>query len=179
MRGEGVELNPGKAATLCRKSAELGVADAQTDLGQMYLAGNGVPHDPAEAARWLQKASSQGQVNAAVLLGKQYWNGDGVERDRLHAASLWRIAALKGQRTTAPALIAQHYFTLALDPSGPRLNLEPAIKAAYWGSVAAQVDPDPAARARAKGLVDMILKAAPDLRDNLNKMLATKQPPSQ
>ena len=144
----------------------------------MYLVGNGVPHDPAEAARWFQKASSQGQMNATVLLGKQYWNGDGVERDRPHAASLWRVAALKGERTS-PTLLAQSYSTLALDPSGPRLKLEPAVKAAYWGSVAAEVDPDPAARARAKGFVDTILSAAPDLRGELAKMLATKQPPSE
>lgn len=178
LRGEGVERDVGKAAALCRESADLGVAGAQTDLGQMYLTGQGVPRAPTEAARWFQKASSQGHANAALLLGKQYWNGDGVERDRPRAASLWRVAALQGQRT-APALLAQHYFTLALDPSGPRLNLQPAIRAAYWGSIAAQYDPDPAARVRAKQLVDMILNVGPSLKSDLDAMLTGRQPPSE
>lgn len=178
LRGEGVERDGGKAVTLCRKSADLGVAEAQTDLGQMYLIGHGVSRDPVEAARWFQKASSQGHANAALLLGQQHWNGDGVERDRPRAASLWRVAALQGQ-LTAPALLAKHYFTLALDPSGPRLKLQPAIRAVYWGSIAAQYDPDPAARIRAKQLVDMILNVGPSLKSDVDTMLAERQPPSE
>jgi uncharacterized protein len=50
--GLGVEKNPAKAFTLCKHSAELGAREAQTDLGQMYLAGQVVPRDPQEAAPW-------------------------------------------------------------------------------------------------------------------------------
>ena len=70
--------------------------------------------------------------------------------------------------------MAQYYSTLALAPPGPQLNLEPAIKTAYWGSVAAQVDPDPTVRARSKELVDTILSAAPGLQSDLTTMLATR-----
>lgn len=182
LAGQGVAPDPAKAAALCRRSADLGVADAQTDLGQMYLTGNGVPHDPAEAARWFGKAAAQGQANASLLLGQQCWNGDGVPQDRSRAAVLWHAAALRGQ-PRAPGLLAGYYFTAALVPagpsSGPSLQTDPAVKAAYWGSVSAGTDPDPAARAKSQKLVDMIYGVAPNLRGDVSALLASHQPPPE
>ena len=176
LRGLGVVKNQAKAAMLCRHSADLGVADAQTDLGQMYLLGEGVERDLPEAARWFQRAVAQGHANAALMLGKMFWNGDGVERNREHAARLWRISAEHGN-TSAPALLAKYYFAAAIIPADKRPLEEPGSKAAYWGIVAARVDPDSAVRIASQKLVDTLLGVAPGLKPKVQGMLATPAPP--
>jgi TPR repeat protein len=170
LRGFGVEKNPAKAASLCRKSADRGVADAQTDLGQMYLMGEGVERNLPQAASWFQKAVDQGQANAALLLGTMYWNGDGVERNHEQAAKIWHLSAEHGNNA-APARLTKYYFAAAVSPGEQRVLEEPALKAAYWGIVAARIDPDPAARTQSQKLVDMLLGAAPGLKPKVEAML--------
>ncbi len=176
LRGLGMPKDATKAASLCRKSAERGVADAQTDLGQLYLIGEGVEKNLAEAAGWFQKAVDQGQANAALLLGTMYWNGDGVPRDHLQAAKIWYLSAEHGN-TSAPARLAKYYFTASTN-ADKRIVLDPAVKAAYWGTLATRVDPDPAARADSEKLVDLLMIAAPGLKANVEKLLATPTSPS-
>jgi TPR repeat protein len=67
IQGLGVHRDQSKGFELCRKSAEHGVPDAETDLGQMYLTGQGVERDPMLAAQWLQKATDSGQGNEMLL----------------------------------------------------------------------------------------------------------------
>ncbi|MDE7136203.1 MAG: sel1 repeat family protein, partial [Muribaculaceae bacterium] len=43
-----------------RKAAEHGHAEAQYNLGVMYIYGDGVAQNDTEAARWLRKAAAQG-----------------------------------------------------------------------------------------------------------------------
>jgi TPR repeat protein len=175
--GLGVDKDLARAFSLCEHSAELGAPDAQADLGQMYLAGQGVPRDPQEAARWLRKAMDQGQANAALVLGKMFWNGDGVERDHRQAAQAWLIAAQR-QNPSAPALLARYYFVGALSSGQNRvIVVEPASKAAYWGTLASRLDPDPAQRQQSEQLVNMLLKLAPGLKARVDEMLAGPIPP--
>ena len=47
-----------EAVRLYRQAAEQGNADAQFNLGVMYLDGDGVPQDDAEAMRWFRQAGS-------------------------------------------------------------------------------------------------------------------------
>jgi hypothetical protein len=49
---------------------------------------------------------------------------------------------------------------------------EPAIQAAYWGSVAARIDPDPAARTDSQKLVDMLYAQSPGLKPKVDELLA-------
>jgi TPR repeat protein len=177
LRGFGVEKNQAKAASLCRKSADRGVADAQTDLGQMYLAGEGVERDFPQAASWLQKAADQGQANAAFLLGTMFWNGDGVERDHERAAKLWYMSAERGN-PSAPARLAKYYFATAIIAAENRVLQEPGSKAVYWGIVATRADPDPAARAESQKLVDMLAGVMPSLKLKADAMLAGPAIPS-
>jgi hypothetical protein len=175
--GLGVAKDLAKAFSLCKHSAELGAPDAQTDLGQMYLTGQGVPRDPQEAARWFRSAMDQGQANAALQLGKMFWNGDGVERDHKQAAEAWFVAA-QHRNVSAPALLAKYYFVGALSSGQNRvIVVEPATKAVYWGTVAARVDPDPAARQESERLVGMLLNFAPSLKATVDAMLADPLPP--
>ncbi|MFC5457688.1 tetratricopeptide repeat protein [Prosthecobacter fluviatilis] len=52
-----------------RRSAELGLPDAQLALGRDYTLGAGVKHDEAEGMRWLHLAASQGLAEAQIFLG--------------------------------------------------------------------------------------------------------------
>jgi uncharacterized protein len=176
LSGLGVEKDQAKAAALCRKSADRGVANAQTDLGQMYLMGQGVEKNPNEAAGWFQKAADQGNANAALLLGTMYWNGDGVERDHEQAGKRWYLSATRGN-TSAPARLAKYYFAASIS-ADKRIVIDPALKAAYWGTLATHVDPSPAAKTESQKLVDLLLNAAPSLKPKLETMVATPTPPS-
>jgi TPR repeat protein len=174
LQGLGVRKDPARAFALCKKSAEKGVADAQTDLGQMYLSGNGTGQNYAEAARWFRKAADQGQANAGFLLGTMYWNGDGVESNRDEAAKLWQMSAQHGN-PSAPAQLAKYYFTSAVKDNG--IVIEPATQAAYWGTVASRTDPDATARQDSQKLVDLLYGQSPDLKTKVDDLLARTHAP--
>jgi TPR repeat protein len=57
-----------------------GDAEAQYQLGRLYLEGNGTMRDPRQAARWLQLAASKGQCQAQALLGDMLFQGKLVPR---------------------------------------------------------------------------------------------------
>ena len=62
--------------------ARRGVAEAQFQLGRMYLAGEGdVRYDTSEAARWFLAAAEQDHVDAQVRLAEAYCRGKGVRQD--------------------------------------------------------------------------------------------------
>jgi hypothetical protein len=94
----------------------------------------------------------------------------------VQAAKVWHISAEHGN-TSAPARLAKYYFTASI-AADKRIVVDPAVKAAYWGAVAARVDQDPAARGDSQKLVELLLRAAPSLRPNVESMLATPTPPS-
>lgn len=64
-----------RAAEWYRRAADRGHADAQYNLGFMYLLGEGVPSDTAEGLRWLRLAADQGEESAYRLLADLYRNG--------------------------------------------------------------------------------------------------------
>jgi len=53
---------------------------------------------------------------------------------------------------------------------------EPATQAAYWGMVAAIVDPDAAARNQSGRLAQMVFGLAPALKPRVESMLADTRP---
>src|SRR5947199_2117398 len=55
-----------------RLAAEQGNAEAQNDLGVMYLDGLGLREDAAEAAKWYRKAAEQGLAIAQFNLACRY-----------------------------------------------------------------------------------------------------------
>ena len=76
-----------------------GDADAQYNLGRMYMEGTATPKDPKLAARWLGLAANKGQYQAQALLGSMLFKGDLVPRQ------------------TARGLM---WLTLASDAAGPQ-----------------------------------------------------------
>jgi TPR repeat protein len=140
----------------------------------MYLRGSGTEQNYAEAARWFRKAVDQGQANAGFLLGEMYWNGDGVERNHDEAATLWQMSAQHGN-ASAPAMLAKYYFTSAVKDNA--IVIGPATQAAYWGTVASRIDPDPAARQDSQKLVDLLYAQSPALKPKVDELLAKSRAP--
>ncbi len=58
---EGVAEEIDDAAVLLRAAAEQGNAEAQYNLGVMYLEGQGVKQDTVEAYAWIRTAAAQGR----------------------------------------------------------------------------------------------------------------------
>jgi len=73
--------------------AELGEADAQNYVGEIYLKGLGTAPDYAKAAQWFEKAAAQGSRRARINLGYMYEQGLGVSQDTARALNLYRDAS--------------------------------------------------------------------------------------
>lgn len=73
--------------------AELGKAEAQNNVGQIYERGLGLPPDYAAAVQWYSKAAEQNYSQAQINLGNLYEKGLGVERDQTAAINWYRRAA--------------------------------------------------------------------------------------
>jgi TPR repeat protein len=76
--------------------AEQGDANAQYNLGNMYIYGNGVPENDVEAVKWHRLAAEQGQVNAQYNLGNMYLTGNFVPENYVEALKWHRLAAEQG-----------------------------------------------------------------------------------
>lgn len=113
--GHGVPQDYTQAAAWYRQAADLGDADAQEDLGDLYdnggvlkpvngpSGGNKVlvrddgggefPKDYSLAAIWYRKAAEQGDANAQNSLGILYDNGQGVPQDYAEAYFWYGLAS--------------------------------------------------------------------------------------
>ena len=60
------------AAKYFREAAEQGYADAQFQLGWMFIQGKGVKQNDKQAAKWIRKAADQGHSNAQLDVGWLY-----------------------------------------------------------------------------------------------------------
>ena len=76
--------------------AEQGYADAQNNLGRMYINSEGVLQDDAEAVRWYRRAAEQGYAIAQNNLGGMYYYGRGVPQDYVQAHLWFSLAATQG-----------------------------------------------------------------------------------
>ena len=76
--------------------AEQGDADAQRNLGLIYVLGQGVIQDYDEAAKWYSKAAEQGDPVAQYNLGLMYVRGQGVIQDLVYAHMWFNLAASTG-----------------------------------------------------------------------------------
>lgn len=61
--------------------AEKGNAEAQYNLGYMYVHGQGVTKNHTEAAKWIRKAAEQVYAFAQYQLGLMHSKGQGVPQD--------------------------------------------------------------------------------------------------
>ena len=84
------------AVKWCRRAAEQGYAQAQTNLCIMYSEGKGVEQDYKKAAKWCRKAAEQGNGQAQAILGIMYSKGQGVEQDTEEAVKWFKKASEQG-----------------------------------------------------------------------------------
>lgn len=94
--GQVLDNDPELAAGWFFRAAEQGYADAQFNLGLMYINGEGVPQDIPHAVELFQKAAEQGHVDAQNNLGAMYFTGEGVTRDEKKAIEWFEKAAAQG-----------------------------------------------------------------------------------
>lgn len=93
------------AFPLMTQAAQLGVLDAMTLLGTMYLLAQGVREDGDQAITWLQKAVDAGYEGAVSVLGMAYATGKaGVPVDLTKARPLLERAASGGDEQSARML---------------------------------------------------------------------------
>ena len=81
-----------KGFDACHRSAELGLVEAQFNLGVMFEDGLGTKQNFKKAATWYHRAATSGDERAMNNLGSLYWHGKGVSRDKLKAETLFALA---------------------------------------------------------------------------------------
>ena len=77
--------------------AEQGNADAQFNLGFMYLKGQGAPQNFETAIKWLTLAVEQGHAYAQGALGFMYLEGQGVPQNYVYAHMWLNLSASIGE----------------------------------------------------------------------------------
>lgn len=103
-----VKRDPARARAMFAYAASyFGDADAQYNLGRLYLDGVGAPQDAKQAARWLHASAQKGKAQAQAMLGTMLFTGKGVPRQA--AVGLMWLALAKDGATTDQAWIAKQY----------------------------------------------------------------------
>ena len=86
-----------EAYCIMRPLAERGDADAQYNIGWMYLNGYGLRVNDTLALEWWNKASSQGHVDASFSIAMLYSLGDGnVPKNSKKAIDFYLLAVKQG-----------------------------------------------------------------------------------
>ena len=96
----------GHAATVLRKVAESGNAEAQYRLASLYRIGRGVAQDDLLAFKWMKAAAEQNHTNAQFNLAKMYLAGRGVALD-VGSAKVWLQKAASHGYDEAAKLLAE------------------------------------------------------------------------
>lgn len=78
---ESIRRNKPKALELTTQAAEGGLAEAQYELGLLYMGFGPNDAEYPKVVFWLDKAANQGHVSAQTLLGKLLLEGKAVPRD--------------------------------------------------------------------------------------------------
>ncbi|MGH6866076.1 MAG: tetratricopeptide repeat protein [Methyloceanibacter sp.] len=91
--GMSLAANPTYAAGLYRHAASyFGNAEAQYQLGRLYLTGEGVAKNPSLAANWLAMAARKQHPASQATLGELLWRGDLVRQRRARGLALLTLA---------------------------------------------------------------------------------------
>lgn len=85
--------NLASALRVWLERAQLGDAEAQTTVGEIFERGHGTAADFAAAAHWYERAADQGFARAQINLANLFELGNGVEKDPARAAELYRAAS--------------------------------------------------------------------------------------
>jgi hypothetical protein len=93
--------DPAYGAGLLRHAgAYFGDAEAQYQLGRLYLTGTGVEKNPGVAANWLTMAARKQHASAQALLGEMLWSGEGVGQQQAQGLALLMLAQENVRKST-------------------------------------------------------------------------------
>lgn len=96
-----------EAYCIMRPLADAGDADAQYNIGWMYLNGYGLRVNDSLALEWWKKASEQGNSDASFSIGMLYSLGDGeVPKNTNRAIDYYLLAAKTGQDDAVSILVS-------------------------------------------------------------------------
>lgn len=82
-------------------SAQVGDADAQNTLGELYYYGDEIDGDPEQAVYWFKEAAKQRHPEALFNLGRCFIDGVGVEKDTTRGKGFIKQAATLGSVAAA------------------------------------------------------------------------------
>lgn len=94
-----------EAYCIIRPLAESGDADAQYNIGWMYLNGYGLRINDTLALDWWQRASKQGHIDASFSIGMLYSLGEGRVAKDLDLAIDYYLLAARNEQEDAIALL--------------------------------------------------------------------------
>ena len=126
---DGVDKNAVEAAKAYRKSADLGNAQAQAELGDLYHRGEGLTKSDKDAVAWYKKAVAQGYTPAIAAVGAMYEKGEGVPVDKTKAYTYFTLAVAKATGKEAEAATTNRgRVAAALKPEQVKAAREVASK---------------------------------------------------
>lgn len=99
----------GSAFEKALANAESGDADAQHQLGGLYLAGEGTEKSMAEAVKWYTAATEQDHVDALVTLGSLHLQGLAPGANATEGFRLFKLAADTGDES-AQSVVGELYW---------------------------------------------------------------------
>src|SRR6185437_10964783 len=126
-----VKSDPQRAREMLYYAASyFGSADAQYDLGRLYLKStNATPNDYTYGARWLGLAAQKGQHQAQAMLGQMLFNGDRLPPQRARGL-MWMALASDG--ATAEETWIKDSYTQALSRATEDDRAMAAQMLKYW-----------------------------------------------
>jgi len=160
--GQGRGRDDSEAIRWFRRAADLGLAEAQFNLGFMYAAGRGTERNMSEAARWYSLAAEQDLAAAQFNLGTLYATANGVPRDDRLAAEWFRKAADFGLPEAEYNLGAFYEYGV-----GVRLNGRAAM---VWYQRAVEHGYEPAAKKLAELMAKLHVSKVPTTGSPLDDM---------
>jgi uncharacterized protein len=87
-------------------------AEAQYQLGRLYLQGKGAQKDPIQAARWFGLSAKNGDHRAQAILGSMLFKGDQVARQAA-LGLFWLTVAKEGARPDEGWIVDMHANAIA------------------------------------------------------------------
>lgn len=124
-----------QAYTLWKPLADQGNADAQYNLGLLFMNGLGVKKDERMALMWFIRAGQQGLADAQYNAGVMFYLGKGVYPSYITAVKWWKLAAAKNHPNAENNLAVMYAF-------GYGVAKEPDKAIQLWTAAAEQGHPD-------------------------------------
>jgi TPR repeat protein len=94
--GIGCVADPQKAAQLCKRAVDMGLAIAQLEFGSYALKGTGIEQNDAVGFKYVKTALDNGLAEATGVFGWLYLKGIGAQKDEQKGFELTQLAAKDG-----------------------------------------------------------------------------------